>query len=138
MGQLAELPGVHIAANVPDVRPYLAEATLSIAPLQIARGVQNKVLEAMAMAKCVIASPQAIEGLDLTPNENICQAARPTSGSRPSSASRVHPNCACRLARRQRYVEQQPSLGHLPEAAGAGAEPADRNEPDLACLTENA
>jgi polysaccharide biosynthesis protein PslH len=48
---------------VPDVRPYLAHAVCAVAPLRIARGVQNKVLEAMAMARPVVASAQAAEGI---------------------------------------------------------------------------
>jgi sugar transferase (PEP-CTERM/EpsH1 system associated) len=60
---LAELPGISVTGSVPDVRPYLAYATLSVAPLRIARGIQNKVLEAMAMGKAVVASPQAMEGI---------------------------------------------------------------------------
>ncbi len=61
---LATQDGVEVTGRVADVRPFLARASLIIAPLQIARGVQNKVLEAMAMAKPVIASPQALEGLE--------------------------------------------------------------------------
>ena len=61
--KLAQVDGVRVFADVPDVRPHLAAADLAIAPLRIARGVQNKVLEALAMAKPVIASPQASEGL---------------------------------------------------------------------------
>lgn len=60
---LAQLPGVTVTGTVPDVRPYLAHAACAIAPLRIARGVQNKVLEAMAMACPVVVSPQAAEGL---------------------------------------------------------------------------
>jgi len=45
------------------VRPWLAHAVCAVAPLRIARGVQNKVLEALAMARPVIASPQAVEGI---------------------------------------------------------------------------
>jgi len=61
--KLAERPGIRVFANVPDVRPYLAAADVAIAPLRIARGIQNKVLEAMAMAKPVVASEAAVEGL---------------------------------------------------------------------------
>jgi len=61
--ELAQLPGVVVTGAVADVRPYLAHAQLAVAPLRIARGLQNKVLEAMAMAKIVIASPQAAEGI---------------------------------------------------------------------------
>jgi sugar transferase (PEP-CTERM/EpsH1 system associated) len=60
---LAQLPGVRVTGAVPDVRPYLAHARAAVAPLRIARGVQNKVLEAMAMARPVVASPQAVDGI---------------------------------------------------------------------------
>ena len=43
---------------------FIRHAALAVAPLRIARGLQNKVLEAMAMAKCVVVSPQALEGID--------------------------------------------------------------------------
>jgi glycosyltransferase involved in cell wall biosynthesis len=61
--RLAELPGVEVVGQVPDVRPHLARAAVALAPLRIARGLQNKVLEAMAMGKAVVASPQALAGL---------------------------------------------------------------------------
>lgn len=61
---LASLPGVIVTGGVPDVRGWLASADVVVAPLRIARGVQNKVLEAMAMARPVVASAQAAEGID--------------------------------------------------------------------------
>jgi len=61
--RLAELPGVEVTGAVPDIRPYVADAQLAVIPLLIARGIQNKVLEALAMSRSVIASPQALEGL---------------------------------------------------------------------------
>lgn len=61
--ELARLPGVTVTGTVADIRPYLAHARLAVAPLRMARGLQNKVLEAMAMAKTVVASPQAAEGI---------------------------------------------------------------------------
>ncbi|MEO8407737.1 MAG: TIGR03087 family PEP-CTERM/XrtA system glycosyltransferase [Oxalobacteraceae bacterium] len=60
---LATLPGITVTGTVPDVRPFLAHAALAVAPLRIARGIQNKVLEAMAMEIPVLASPQALEGI---------------------------------------------------------------------------
>jgi sugar transferase (PEP-CTERM/EpsH1 system associated) len=60
---LAGQDGVRVTGRVDDVRPWLAGAKLVVAPLRIARGVQNKVLEAMAMAKAVIASPEAMTGI---------------------------------------------------------------------------
>lgn len=61
--RLATLPGVHVTGTVADVRPYIIHAECSVAPLRIARGVQNKVLEAMAMGKPVLATSAAIEGI---------------------------------------------------------------------------
>jgi polysaccharide biosynthesis protein PslH len=61
---LAKLPGVSVTGAVPDTRDWLAAADVIVAPLSLARGIQNKVLEAMAMAKPVVASPAAAEGID--------------------------------------------------------------------------
>ncbi|MDO8651346.1 MAG: TIGR03087 family PEP-CTERM/XrtA system glycosyltransferase [Undibacterium sp.] len=72
--QLANLPGVRVTGSVPDVRPYLAHADIVVAPLRIARGIQNKVLEAMAMAKTVVVSPQALEGIDALPGQELLVA----------------------------------------------------------------
>lgn len=55
---------VRIWGEVPDVKPFLAAADIVIAPLTIARGIQNKVLEAMAMARPVLLSPEAATGID--------------------------------------------------------------------------
>ncbi len=55
--------GAHVWGEVPDVRPFLAAADAVIAPLMIARGVQNKVLEAMAMARPVLLTPEAATGI---------------------------------------------------------------------------
>jgi len=61
---LAAREGVTVTGAVPDVRPYLAHADLAVAPLRVARGVQNKVLEAMAMALPVVATRAAVEGIE--------------------------------------------------------------------------
>ncbi|MEM1196106.1 MAG: TIGR03087 family PEP-CTERM/XrtA system glycosyltransferase [Pseudomonadota bacterium] len=57
-------PGARVWGEVPDTRPFLAGASCVVAPLMIARGVQNKVLEAMAMARPVLLTPQAATGID--------------------------------------------------------------------------
>jgi sugar transferase (PEP-CTERM/EpsH1 system associated) len=72
--RLAALPGIDVVGQVPDVRPYLARASVAIVPLRIARGVQNKVLEALAMSKATIASPGALEGLDPSVHEAALSA----------------------------------------------------------------
>ncbi|GGC99073.1 TIGR03087 family PEP-CTERM/XrtA system glycosyltransferase [Aquisalinus flavus] len=68
---LAARPGIIVTGRVEDMRPWLAAARIAIAPLQIARGVQNKVLEAMAMARPVVASPGAATGIAATPGEHF-------------------------------------------------------------------
>lgn len=71
---LGRLGGVHVSGTVADIRPYLQHATLVVVPLQIARGIQNKVLEAMAMAKTVIATPEAMEGIQHIPAKEVLVA----------------------------------------------------------------
>jgi sugar transferase (PEP-CTERM/EpsH1 system associated) len=63
--------GITVTGRVADVRPYIAAARAVVAPLRIARGVQNKVLEAMAMARPVVATPQAFEGIDAEPGRHL-------------------------------------------------------------------
>jgi glycosyltransferase involved in cell wall biosynthesis len=74
VNSLAKRDGVTVTGRVSDVRPYMAHATASIAPMRIARGIQNKVLEAMAMAKPVIVVPGALEGIDATPGRELVLA----------------------------------------------------------------
>lgn len=71
---LAALPGVKVVGAVPDMRPWLRAADVVVAPLRIARGVQNKVLEAMAMARPVVASPAAFEGIDAAQGRDLIVA----------------------------------------------------------------
>jgi sugar transferase (PEP-CTERM/EpsH1 system associated) len=76
--RLAAIPGVEVMGQVPDVRPHLAQAAIAIAPLRIARGLQNKILEAMAMSKAIIASPQALSGFVSKLELPVLSAASPT------------------------------------------------------------
>lgn len=71
---LGRLPGVLVTGTVPDVRPYLAFAAVSVAPLRVARGIQNKVLEAMAMALPVVVTPEALEGVKAEPGTDLLLA----------------------------------------------------------------
>ena len=61
--QLGKLPGVRVTGGVPDVRPYLHYALAACLPLQIARGIQNKALEAMSMTLPVLATRDALVGI---------------------------------------------------------------------------
>lgn len=65
---------VIVTGAVPDMRAWLAAADIVAAPLRLARGIQNKVLEAMAMARPVIASPAAFEGIEAEPGRDLVVA----------------------------------------------------------------
>jgi sugar transferase (PEP-CTERM/EpsH1 system associated) len=64
---LQAAPGVEVTGSVPDVRPYLARAAVVVAPLRIARGIQNKVLEGLAAGRPVVATPDALDGIAARP-----------------------------------------------------------------------
>jgi glycosyltransferase involved in cell wall biosynthesis len=66
---------VTVTGAVPDTRAWLAAADVVAAPLRIARGVQNKVLEAMAMGRPVVASPDAFEGIEAEAGRDLVVAA---------------------------------------------------------------
>jgi len=74
---LGGLPGVEVVGQVPDVRPHVARAALSVVPLRIARGIQNKVLESLAMSKATVVSPQALAGVGARPGEDVAVADGP-------------------------------------------------------------
>ncbi|WP_165314152.1 TIGR03087 family PEP-CTERM/XrtA system glycosyltransferase [Vibrio ziniensis] len=69
--ELQKYPGVIVTGRVEDVRPYMHYAKASVAPMQIARGIQNKILEAMAMELPVLTTQLGIEGIDDYPTEAV-------------------------------------------------------------------
>jgi sugar transferase (PEP-CTERM/EpsH1 system associated) len=69
--------GVYVSGYVPDVRDYLAQAHVSVAPFRIAAGIQNKILEAMAYGLPVVATPRAAQGLSASVAEVIHKAESP-------------------------------------------------------------
>lgn len=116
--RLACEPGIELIGPVPDVRPYVAGA-VAIAPLRVARGIQNKVLEAMAMGRPVLATPEAIEGLGVQAGRDLLCAPTPGAWREQlplllrSSAERTRLGAAARL-----YVETH---HHWPQClAGLG------------------
>ena len=72
--RLAGIEGVNVTGRVTDVRPYVVHATASVAPMRIARGIQNKVLEAMALARPVVVTSGALEGIEAIPGEEVSLA----------------------------------------------------------------
>lgn len=117
---LAHLPGVIVTGGVPDVRGWLAAADVVIAPLRIARGIQNKVLEAMAMGRPVVASPQAAEGIDAMDETHFLVAANPAEEAAKIVALLADPARGQRLglaarARMEERYRWSTTLGHLPD-----------------------
>ena len=72
---LARLAGVVVSGTVPDVRPWVRRSALTVAPLHIARGTQNKILESMAMGVPVVCSAVAAAGVEAVPGEHLRVAA---------------------------------------------------------------
>jgi len=75
--KLAELPGVTVTGTVPDTRPYLAAASVAIAPLRIGSGTRLKILEAFAMQKAVISTGLGCEGLAVENGQHLLVADQP-------------------------------------------------------------
>lgn len=133
--RLASDPAVEVVGGVPDVRPYLRHAELVVAPLLMARGVQNKVLEALAMSRPVVATPPALEGLSRCaaeaclvaddPRAFAAQCLRALAGLARGTAAKAR-ECVCRDYDWTRNLEAvQAWLADGPDdarqrAAGAG------------------
>ncbi len=123
--RLGERERVTVTGEVADTRSWLAAADVVVAPLRIARGVQNKVLEAMAMARPVVASPAAFEGIEAEPGRDLvvaesaeaqAEAIRELLGDRPAAE-------ALGKAARQRMAEAyrwNSRLAPLADMVGAG------------------
>lgn len=76
--RLGRSPGVRVTGSVPDVRPYVRAAALAVAPFRIARGLQNKVLEAMALRRPVVGTTPGFQGTTATSDDGIRIADDPT------------------------------------------------------------
>lgn len=72
--KLADLPHIEVTGRVEDIRPYLQFAKAAVAPMRVARGIQNKVLEAMAMEKIVVVTPQGYEGINAVTGAEVLVA----------------------------------------------------------------
>jgi len=75
--KLRKVPGITVTGSVPDVKPYLAAATVAIAPLRMGSGTRLKILEAFAMRKAVVSTSLACEGLNVIPGKHLIVADQP-------------------------------------------------------------
>jgi sugar transferase (PEP-CTERM/EpsH1 system associated) len=104
--RLAHLPGVTVTGRVADVRPYYARASVCVAPLRIGRGVQNKVLQAMAMGMPVVTSTVGYRGLDAEPGRHLHVEDTPTGfASRVVGLLRSAPERSAMGQHARAYVE---------------------------------
>jgi glycosyltransferase involved in cell wall biosynthesis len=68
---LSKFPWIEVTGEVDDIRPYVWNSDICVFPLNVARGIQNKVLEAMSMAKPIVSSLQAFEGINAKNREDL-------------------------------------------------------------------
>lgn len=126
---LAARDRITVTGAVDDIRTWLTAASVVVAPLRIARGVQNKVLEAMAMALPVIASPPAYEGIDALPGRDLLVADTPEEWANAVQGLLDDHSGAAGMGRAARHrVEQvyrwQASLAPMAAILGIGPAPA--------------
>ena len=104
---LAKQDGVKVTGEVADVRPWLDAASCVVAPLKIARGIQNKVLEAMAMERPVVASSAAAEGIDhdgtILSGDSVAEVADAVNGLLADPAAAAAMGRAARERVKARY-----------------------------------
>ncbi|MHB0954813.1 MAG: TIGR03087 family PEP-CTERM/XrtA system glycosyltransferase [Pirellulaceae bacterium] len=106
--RLGSRPGVTLIGEVPDVRPYMQDAAVITVPLRVARGIQNKVLEAMAAGKPVVVTPQALDGIKATPDVDLIRAATPTDWIESITKLFIDPQQCARLGHTGRaFVEEE-------------------------------
>jgi sugar transferase (PEP-CTERM/EpsH1 system associated) len=106
---------VSVSGTVPDVRPYLQHAAVVVAPLRLARGIQNKILEAMAMERPVVAAATCVEALHAEAGSEILPAGVAEDYVRAIDGLLQAPGraCAVGLAARRRVLESYSWRAHL-------------------------
>ncbi len=106
--------GIHVTGRVPDTRPWFDRARVAAAPLWVARGIQNKVLEAMAMALPVVATPAAFGGIDARPGEHLLLAEEPGDFARAVVELLENPEKAASMGRAARaWVKERYSWKNI-------------------------
>ncbi len=95
---------IEVTGRVPDMRPYLVHADLAVAPLQLARGVQNKVLEAMAARLPVIVTSAALDGIGAKHDESVMVAGTGAEFAQSIATLLDHPSRADALAQSARRL----------------------------------
>ncbi len=123
--RLADIDGVCVTGEVDDVSEHLNQCQVVVAPLRIARGVQNKVLEAMAARRAVVTTPPVAKAIDAIPGEHLLVADDPVSFadcviqliSDPSRCAEMGENAYRWIARKFTWAKQLKTLDHLLETS---------------------
>lgn len=103
---LARDPAIRVTGYVPDIRPFLGQAAVAICPVTVKVGIQNKILEAMAMGTPVVASLAGVAGLEAEPGRDLLVAASPSEFAERVCQLIDDPRFAERLGQSgRRYVE---------------------------------
>jgi sugar transferase (PEP-CTERM/EpsH1 system associated) len=105
---LAGVDGVDVIGEVPEVGPHLARLRCAVAPLLVARGIQNKVLEAMAAARPVVATSRAAAGIDCPVGSHLSVADQPREYAAAVVGLLADPERAREIGlRARRFVQQR-------------------------------
>jgi sugar transferase (PEP-CTERM/EpsH1 system associated) len=115
--EVQALAGEHVVVTgtVPDVRPYLQHASVVVAPLRIARGIQNKILEAMAMERPVVATIDCAAPVDATPGKELLTAGSAEEFINAIVAQLANPAAAAVIgqAARARVIDRYSWKAHM-------------------------
>jgi polysaccharide biosynthesis protein PslH len=139
--ELGRREGVNVTGFVRDTRPYLESATVCVVPLRIARGVQNKLLEAMAVGRPVVATREAAAGLRVTHDEELLIADAPHLFADAVLALIRDPDLRRRLGEdARRFVEREHDWAPLLQKLvglieTAGARPKSSGRPDFRSIS---
>ena len=102
------MPGVEVVGPVDDIRPLVAQTSVVVVPLPIARGIQNKILEAMAMGKAVVGSRAALAGISAQAGPEIVDADSPAEWITKIAGLWADAGKRCEIGRQaRRFVESR-------------------------------
>jgi glycosyltransferase involved in cell wall biosynthesis len=104
---LKKNPDIEVTGYVPDVRPYLRNAAVSICPMRVGAGAKNKVLEAMAIGTPVVSTSLGIEGIEAQPGHHLLVADTPQAFTRQVCDIAQDSELRARLARQARRLIEQ-------------------------------
>jgi sugar transferase (PEP-CTERM/EpsH1 system associated) len=110
--------GVRVVASPADVRPYLRGARAVVAPIRLARGLQNKVLEALAMGKTVLAPPEVCRTFGGLPPVGVVECSSADAYAQPPPAMDAE-RIRSELAQRYSWDSAADSMARLLEQAGS-------------------